>query len=171
MKNPAAILHAGGGLIMARIVGIGDHAVSNEPEEIIITYALASCVAVTAYSPLKKAAGMVHIALPYPSQYLDNSAGPYYYAATGIPLMIDSLCKEYGCLKSELSIKLFGGASSIREDDVFKLGHKNINVAEKVLTDMKLSFDASETGGVLSRTLEMDVETGSIKVSCQPITI
>ncbi|HYE83501.1 MAG TPA: chemotaxis protein CheD [Clostridia bacterium] len=156
---------------MEKIVGLGDCAVSANPEEKIITHALASCVAVTAYSPWKKVAGMLHIVLPCTIQSQKDNASPYYYAVTGIPLMIDRMCGEYGCNRSELNIKLFGGADSIREKDVFKLGQKNKQMAEKVLTDMKLSFDASETGGVLSRTLEMDVASGVIIVRYQPITI
>lgn len=156
---------------MALVVGVGDCKVSVEPEETIVTYALASCVAVTAYSPSKKAAGMVHIMLPNPSEKQRDSLGPHYYAYTGIPLMINSMCSVYDCPRNELTIRLFGGASSIREEDVFKLGEKNKQMAEMILTDMKLSYDASETGGVLSRTLEMDVATGIIIVRYHPITI
>ena len=47
---------------MDKIVGIGEYAISNRREDIIKTFALASCVAVTAYSPSKGVAGMVHIA-------------------------------------------------------------------------------------------------------------
>lgn len=156
---------------MAKIVGVGDCAVSTCQEETIITYALASCVAVTAYSTSKKAAGMVHIVLPSPSQNQNDSSGPYYYAVTGIPLMIDRMCAECGCFKSELRIKMFGGADSVREEDVFELGHKNRQMVERILKEMNLPYDASETGGVLSRTLEMDVATGVIIVKYQPITI
>lgn len=156
---------------MAKIVGVGDCATSISPRETIVTYALASCIAVTAYSPSKKAAGMVHIILPDSSGKQKDSLGPYYYADTGIPLLIDRMCSEYGCLRSELKIKMFGGANSIRVEDIFKLGYKNRQMAEKILNEMRLPFDASETGGVISRTLEMDVTTGSVIVKYQPITI
>lgn len=156
---------------MNKVVGIGEYAISVNPEDIITTHALASCVAVTAYSSSKKVAGMVHIMLPSPSQGQKDSSGPYYYAVTGIPLMINKMCSEYGCLKSDLKIKLFGAADSIRVEDVFKLGKKNKQTVEKVLKDMNLHYDSSKTGGVLSRTLEMDVATGNITIKSQPITI
>ncbi len=156
---------------MVKIVGIGDYAVSRSPEETIVTFALASCVAVTAYSPSIKAAGMIHIVLPAPTPNREGSLGPYYYATTGIPLMLNKMCSEYGCLKSELRVRLFGGANSIREKDVFKLGQKNIRMVEKVLKDMKLSYDSSETSGTLSRTLEMNVGTGMVAIKLHPITI
>ena len=156
---------------MSKVVKIGDCTVSDTRGETITTYALASCMAVTAYSPSKKAAGMVHIVLPRPTQNQNDSLGPYYYAITGVPLMIDMMCSKYGCLKSELIIRLFGGANSIRVEDVFKLGQKNKQMVEMILKDMNLPYDASETGGVLSRTLEIDVLTGETTVRYQPITI
>lgn len=37
-----------------KIIGIGDFAISNDTTEILNTYNLSSCVAVTAYCPFKK---------------------------------------------------------------------------------------------------------------------
>jgi len=156
---------------MKRTVGLGGYAISNSQGDILVTHGLASCIAVAVYSPSKKVSGMVHIVLPSPPPNQMFSSGPYYYAATGIPLLINRMCSEYGCLKSNLCIGIFGGADSIREEDFFMLGQKNKDMVEKVLKGLNLSYDASETGGTVSRTLEMDVETGIVKVSYQPITI
>lgn len=156
---------------MIKIVGLGEYAVSGSHGDTIMTHALASCVAVTAYSPSQKAAGMVHIVLPGISQNQKNGLGTCYYAVTGIPLMLDRLCSDFACRKSELWIRLFGGANSIRKEDIFKLGQKNRLMVEKVLKNMNLSYDASETGGNLSRTIVMDVATGEIIIKSQPIMI
>ncbi|MGE5631528.1 MAG: chemotaxis protein CheD [Caulobacteraceae bacterium] len=156
---------------MERVIGIGEYVISGNPEDKIITYTLASCVAVTAYSCFRKVAGMVHIILPFPSENREIGLGPCHYAITGIPLMINRMCSEYGCVKSELSVKLFGGADSIKEDDIFRLGFKNIETAKMVLENMELTIAASETGGQLSRTLEMDVATGIVMIKSQPIII
>lgn len=152
-------------------VGIGECAVSGNAGDKIVTYALASCVAVTAYSPLRKVAGMVHIVLPAPSQGWQGELGPYYYAVSGIPMMVNKMCLEYGCLRSELRVRLFGGADSINTSDVFKLGNRNIRTVEKILKEMRISYDPSETSGILSRTLVMDVATGTVDIKLQPITI
>lgn len=156
---------------MVRIVGIGDYAVSCSPEDKIITYALASCVAVTAYSPAKKAAGMIHILLPSPTANMAVDSGPCYFAVSGIPLLIEKMCSECLCLKNELKIGLFGGADSINGSDVFKLGQKNIQMAKYILKEMGLFCERSETGGTLSRTVELDVATGEIVIRAQPIAI
>lgn len=157
---------------MDRIIGIGEYTISNQEEDTIKTYALASCIAVTVYHPKKKAAGMIHIALPCPS--LNDQAAtnrPYHYAMTGVPLFIKKFCTAYGCLEKELDIKLFGGADSIRKEDMFRIGRKNIAAVKAVLQDKGLRCSTQELGGTNSRTLEMKVATGVISMILQPITI
>lgn len=157
---------------MDRIVGIGEFTISNNKGDIIKTFALATCVAVTVYSPLKNIAGMVHIALPSPALPGDDSkTRPCCYATTAVPFLINKMCSEFGCLKGELEIKLFGGADSVRENDVFNIGQRNIDTVKAILNEMNLRYTAAETGGTHSRTLEMEVATGKIKVTLQPIKI
>ena len=78
---------------------------------------------------------------------------------------------DFGCPKDELEINFFGGAKSIRTNDVFTIGEKNINAVRNALNCLNLKYRAAEIGGIYSRTLEMDVATGKIKVALQPITI
>ncbi len=157
---------------MDRIVGIGEYAISNNENDTIKTFALGSCVAVTVYSPLKNVAGMVHIVLPSSDLSSDDSnTRPCYYATTAVPFLINKICSEFGCLKGGLKIELFGGAKSVRDNDVFKIGQRNIETVKKILNDLNLVYSATETGGTYSRTLEMDVATGKVKVALQPITI
>jgi len=156
---------------MDLIVGIGEYAVSNNKNDKIITYALASCVAVTAYHPKNKIAGMAHIALPSPNLAGEDTTGPCYYASTAVPLLINKICQDFACSKDELEINFFGGAKSIRNNDVFTIGEKNINAVKNVLNCLNLKYRATEIGGTYSRTLEMDVATGKIKMILQPITI
>lgn len=155
---------------MERIVGIGEFIISNHSEDIIKTFALASCVAVTAFSPSNRVAGMIHIALPSPPRDVDPNVRPGYYAVTGLPTFIDKVCFEYGCSKKELKFGLYGGSNSIHED-VFQIGKKNITMIKKILMDMNLVYDIDETGGIISRTLVMNVAMGTVKINTQPIRI
>lgn len=157
---------------MERVVGIGQYAISNNKEDVIKTYALASCVAVTVYSPTQCVAAMAHIVLPcHTLPYYQNSQQPCYYATVGVPLLIHKMCLEFGCFKNELVIELFGGARSIKENDVFHIGYKNIITTEKLLKDLNLDYTKVETGGVNSRTIELDVATGKKSVAMQPLII
>ncbi len=157
---------------MDRIVGIGGIAVSNDKKDMIKTFALSTCVAVAAYSPLKNAAGMVHIALPSPGQSgNDGAERPGYYATTGVPYLIDKMCTELGCMKGELVVELFGGARSVRKNDIFNIGQRNIDTIKEILNKLNIRYNASETGGTYSRSLHMDVATGTIEITMQPMAI
>lgn len=157
---------------MDRVIGIGEYAISNNKDDIIKTYALATCVAVAVYCPSKTASGMVHIALPFPSLSGDESIRqPGYYASTAVPFLINAMCTEFGCLKNELEISLFGGADSIRKNDVFNIGKRNLAAVKSILGEMSFRYNAEHTGGTYSRTLDMEVSTGRIKVTLNYITI
>lgn len=155
---------------MDRIVGIGEFIISNSKEDIIKTFALASCVAVTAFCPSKSVAGMIHIALPSPPRGVNPNIRLGYYAVTGLPSFINKMCLEYGCSKKEIKIGVYGGSNSIQKD-VFQIGKKNISMVVKILKDMNLSYNIGETGGIISRTLIMDVAVGNVKIITQPIRI
>lgn len=157
---------------MDKIVGIGECEVSNNKNDVLKTFALASCVALTVYCPVKNAAGMAHIALPAPHRLNDDSnIRPYYYATTAVPLLVNSICGKYKCSIDDLKIRLFGGADSILVNDVFEIGKKNLNIIKDSLDYIGLRYNASGTGGKYSRTLEMNVSNGNIKLTLQPIKI
>lgn len=152
------------------IIGIGEYGISNNSNDVLKTFALASCVAVTFYCKTNKVSGMIHIALPSSSgsKYIDK---PSYYASIGIPLIVNELTIKYGCLKSNISAQLFGGANSINKNDYFNIGEKNINMARYILNELGITVKNINVGGLVSRSIQMDVQTGNIKVSTQPIKI
>lgn len=156
---------------MQKIVGIGEMVVSNNIEDTIKTFALASCVGVVAYSSFKKVGGMIHIALPKSPSSKEGDARCCYYASTGIPRFINLMCKNYGCLKRELQISLYGGANSIRSNDTFNIGRKNLQAVRNILNEMNLKFNDIETGRNVSRTIELNVFNGQVKVVYQKIII
>ena len=156
---------------MNNTIGIGEYVISNMEGDTITTYALASCVAVTLYCPLKKVAGMIHIALP---ESMDENINPQksgYYAKTGLSLLFEEMEDSFGCKKSEVYIQLFGGANSIRSDDVFCIGKKNIEAIQSILLSYGLKYNLKEVGGYVSRTIEMEISTGLIKMETQAIQI
>ena len=154
---------------MDKIIGIGEYVISNAPEDFIKTFALASCVAVTVYNPFLYLAGMIHISLPNPTDQEEAKRRPGYYATSGIPLLIHKLCRDYGSQRKDLQVKLFGGAVSLRKDDYFKIGPKNIKAARETLLGMDLKIMDAHIGGVISRTITMSVLSGKIEIAALPI--
>jgi chemotaxis protein CheD len=153
-----------------KIIGIGEMAISKNSEDSIKTFALASCVAVVVYSPYRRIGGMIHIALPNPTNLEKESNRLNHYASTGVPNLINKMC-IYGCTKGELMIKLYGGANSIRSDDTFNIGRKNLDAVRKILVEMDVKFDDTETGRNVSRTIELNIYSGQVIVSYQQIII
>lgn len=156
---------------MELVVGMGEYLVTDREEDVIRTFALASCVAVTAYSPFKKAAGMIHVVLPAPMDLRDRLERPSYFAETGIPLMFNAMYRKYGVKKEELYIHMYGGADSILPQDIYKVGKKNIDAVKYTLLGMGLMIRKADLRGSESRTITMDVRTGSVDVYRQPILL
>lgn len=156
---------------MERIIGIGEYEIDDNKQDRIITFALSSCIAVSVYSPDKKAAGMIHSALPTPINKSDCLVRPCYFVTTGIPIMLHAIQKQFSCSLYELEVGLYGGADSINQDDIFQIGKRNIGAAIRTLESLHLEIDFMEVGGTLSRTLEMNVGTGEVTILTQPITI
>lgn len=154
---------------MDKIIGIGEYAISSNSEDSIKTFALSSCVAVTVYNPFIHLAGMIHIALPNPADLEEAQRRPGYYATSGIPILIHKICREYGSQRNDLQIKLFGGAVSLRIDDYFKIGPKNIKAVRATLSSMDLKITEAQIGGVISRSITMSVLTGKIEITALPI--
>lgn len=157
---------------MDRIIGIGEYTITDDTDAVLRTYALSSCVALTVYDPTKKVLGMVHIALPN-SEIKQNGmiANPAYYADTAIPMLIHKACLGYGCTKDKLELRLYGGAQSIRKDDVFSIGIRNVEMAKLMLKQMNLMLCYSDIGGNTARSVAADVATGTVKVVYQPLCI
>lgn len=92
---------------MDNYVGLGEIKISSTPGDVIKTFALASCVTVTAYCPITQTAGMIHIVLPDRSCSVDgNIMCPAYYAVTGVPLLIQQMI-SHGCRKKDLIINVY----------------------------------------------------------------
>lgn len=154
---------------MERIIGLGEMVISNQKQDILKTFGLGSCIGITVYSTNRRVGGMGHIVLPKPMDVQNGSEKLGYYAVTGVPLLINEICTKYGCYKSELEINLFGGAHSVNENDSFQIGKRNFEEVLRILKLLNISHVNTEVGGHTSRTIEMDIASGHIKVTRQPL--
>jgi chemotaxis protein CheD len=165
LYNPYLSSH---GVAIDRIVGIGEYIISNCLDDVIKTFALGSCVALTAYCEKSKVGGMIHMALPNSTQ--DQQMKPGYFVSEGIPNFFHDINVNYGCDLKDLTIGVFGGIC-LQEDDYFQIGKKNIEMTKSIIREMGLRFTYNQTGGNLSRTLYLEVNTGEISIRTQPMTL
>ena len=139
--------------------------VSDNREVILKTFGLGSCVAVLIYDIKIRIAGLLHVALP-DSSVDTKRAGerPGYYADTGLPLFIEAM-KRLGAVKSNIRIKLAGGANTLSTIDSFDIGKRNVIAVKKYLWKYALGPLKEDVGGERCRTVSIAVATGEVVVS------
>lgn len=148
-----------------KTVGIGEWAVSSDPDDEIKTYALGSCLAVIIFDANVRVAGLIHIALPDSSIDQERAKrNPGYFADTGLPLMIEEM-KKHGAVRQHVRVKLAGGASVMDDKGIFDIGKRNILAAKRILWKSSLGAVAEDTGGDISRTVTVRVSDGYAFVS------
>lgn len=146
-------------------VGIGDWAVSTNPEDTIKTYALGSCIAVIILDVKIGMAGMIHIALPDSTIDPDKAKSlPGYFADTGLPLMIEEM-KRLGAMRAHVRVKIAGGATVMDDKGIFDIGKRNLLAAKRILWKSSLGAIAEDTGGDISRTVTVRVINGETTIS------
>lgn len=146
------------------VVGIADIKVSNNPEDTLITYALGSCIGVIVYDPMVKVGGLLHFMLPEskvnPQRAKEN---PYMFADTGVPLLFKT-CYKYGAKKRRMIVKVAGGAEIMDEARYFNIGKKNYAVLRKIFWRNGVLIRAEDVGGMVNRTVELDIGTGEVRL-------
>lgn len=156
---------------MKKIVGVGDLKISSNINDTIITHALGSCLGITAYDPIYKIGGMVHVMLPLSKADPEKAkAKPAMYVDTGFSLLLQEIC-SIGARKNNLEINVAGGASMKQNsgEDYFKIGQRNFTTFRKLLWKNGYMIANQEVGGSISRTLELDLRTGLVFVNKEPM--
>ncbi len=87
------------------MVGVADMKVSKQPEDVLVTHALGSCIGVAIYDPVARVGGILHFMLP--DSNLDTSKSqshPFMFADTGLPQLFRE-CYRLGAQKSRLRVR------------------------------------------------------------------
>jgi chemotaxis protein CheD len=147
------------------IVGMADLKVTANPEEMLITYALGSCLGVAVHDAQAGVAGLLHVMLP--TSTIDEAKAkhqPAMFVDTGVPILFRE-CYKLGAKKERMTIKVAGGSFSgaNEQDDTFQIGKRNLLTLRKLLWKNGVLIHAQETGGVqTSRTMSIEVSTGQV---------
>ncbi|MBK7859265.1 MAG: chemotaxis protein CheD [Archangiaceae bacterium] len=145
-------------------MGIGELCVSDQADTVLITYALGSCVAVVVHDPKRRVGGLLHYMLPQSKAMPEKAvAQPGMFADTGVPMLFHRLY-AVGCHKRELVVKVVGGGHLLGAADAFDIGHRNLEVLDKVFARSGVFVAARDVGGAVSRTVELNVGTGRVTV-------
>jgi chemotaxis protein CheD len=144
-------------------VGIGDAHVSNDPDAILVTHALGSCIAVAINDPTAGVAGLLHILLP------DSKSSPHkvathpcMFADTGIPAMFHS-AYALGAQKPRMIVRVVGGAQMLDGEGVFNIGKNNYLACRRILWAAGVLIAAEEVGGAIPRNVRLTVNGGRLE--------
>ena len=144
----------------ALVVGVADMVASNDSSAEIVTYSLGSCLGITIYDPVTKIGGLLHIMLPDSNiDTVKASAMPYMFVDSGVPRLFHAVY-NLGADRSRLIVKVAGGAQLLDAKGIFNIGARNIEAFKKLLAQQGLTIHASETGGLNSRTVRLDLANG-----------
>lgn len=142
------------------IVGISDIKISNAPNDVIITYALGSCIGISVYDPVARVGGLLHYMLP--DSTLDEKKAkdnPAMFADTGIPSLFKA-CYSLGAEKRRMIVKAAGGASILDDTNFFRIGQKNIMAMRKIFWKNNVMIASEDIGANHNRTVRLDMATG-----------
>ena len=152
---------------MLHTIRISEMKVSNQAEDVLVTYYLGSCVGLALYDPVARVGGLIHCALPLSS--IDPARArmnPCMFTDTGAPALIQSIL-NLGAQKNRLIARVAGAASLLDEKGVFEIGERNYIVLRKVLWENRIMVAAEDTGGTIARTICLYMNTGRTTVkSC-----
>jgi chemotaxis protein CheD len=141
------------------VVNISDMKFSRNPEDVIVTYSLGSCLGVTAYDPKARVGGMIHCLLPNSSNNVKRAKNnPFMFVNTGVVRMVRELM-EHGADRNRIVFKA-AGCANMRGDGLFNTGARNFEALLGLLEANNVTLAASNVGGTVPRTLFLHMDTG-----------
>lgn len=120
---------------------------------------LGSCVSVCLFDQLQQIGGINHYMLPLwngkelPSPKFGNIA---------IEKLIQKMLNS-GASRENLIAKVFGGSEVIQaKSNMFRIGHKNINIAHQILEQERIRIVSESTGSEQGRKIMFCTSTGEV---------
>ena len=155
-------------------VGLGEIAVSSDPEDILVAYGLGSCVAVGLWDPKQGIAGLLHAVLPERANGADrnpadrNPANKFSgkYVDSGIEGLLLAMQKA-GAEQRRLVTCIAGGANMLVNASLgqsFEIGGRNVQSAYQTMQRLGLRLRAKQVGGNCGRTVRLYVADGRMTV-------
>lgn len=149
---------------MKHIIGIAEMKISSAEEDVLITYALGSCLGISIYDPIAKVGGLLHVMLPQSTVNPEKAQkNPYAFVDTGVPRLFHA-CYQAGAKKERLIVKVAGGASLSQNeaDDQFQIGKRNFTMLRKLLWKNGVMLKSYDVGERHSRTMSLEIGTGDV---------
>ena len=145
-------------------VDISDMKVSKRSDDILVTYSLGSCVALTLYDPVVGVGGLIHCMLPLSKiDPVKARANPYMFTDTGVQALLQAVF-DMGAKRENLVTKVAGGARLLDSKNLFRIGERNYTVLRKVLWKNNILITSEDVRGTIARTVYLYMDTGKTTI-------
>lgn len=154
-----------------RVVGISEMIVSCDPDDVLITYSLGSCLGLTLFDTKIGAGGLLHAMMPLSTaDPVKAMANPAMYADTGVRAMLQALF-DLGATRRTIVARVAGGAAQMDGLGLFRIGERNEMVVRKLLWKNDILISGSDVGGGASRTMVLEIASGRTFVKTGTATV
>lgn len=144
------------------VVNIADSKVSDDPDDLLVTYSLGSCVGVAIHDPVRCVGGLIHCMLPLSSVDPQKAKEkPFMFVDTGVTLFLTQLF-ELGLTRANAVVKVAGCSQILDRSNLFRIGERNHAVLRKILWKNGLLIKAESVGSSISRTMRLEIGTGRV---------
>jgi len=142
------------------VVDIADAVVSNNPDDLLVTYSLGSCLGVSIHDPVVGVGGMIHCMLPLSRVDREKAeTRPFMFVDTGMNLFLSKLF-ELGLRKANAIVKIAGCSRILDKKGLFKIGERNYTIFRKILWKNGMMINAEDIGGEATRTIRLEIGSG-----------
>lgn len=143
-------------------IGIGDLKVCRAPD-VLVTYALGSCVGICLLDNVTGIGGLAHIMLPE-SSGVSAPTSPMKFADKALPMLVQQMV-SFGANRTRLTAKIAGGAMMFSiANEKFNIGERNIKAVKQFLMDNKIPILAEDCGLNYGRTQLFYPATGVMEI-------
>lgn len=143
-------------------VGISDLNVVKAPD-ILVTFALGSCVGICLYDARVKVAGLSHIMLPSSQQMASIAATqPMKFADSAVALLVQKM-ERAGASRAHMTAKIAGGAqmfAAMSTTAIANIGERNIIAVKAALAQQHIPIVAEDCGKNYGRTQYFSASDG-----------
>lgn len=156
---------------MQLTISISEARASADPQAVLVTYSLGSCVGMTMYDPQARVGGILHCQLPTSTLDAQKAAKcPAMFADTGFKYLLDEMLK-LGASKKRVRVRIAGAAQMLNDAGVFDIGRRNHAAIRKILWQQGMFLESEHVGGSVPRTLYLSVADGAVMIKAGTETI
>lgn len=148
------------------VVGIAELRVSDDPDEVLVTHALGSCLGIVVWDPVVQVGGLLHVMLPTSdNDPVRAQSDPARFVDSGVPTLFRA-CYALGARKERMITRVAGGAAMAAEGrpDRFQIGKRNYLQLRSVLWKAGVLLANQDVGGQVSRTVWFNVGSGEMTI-------